>query len=65
MQIIQYENYIELKPDKKYLTNKEETDVMEGICGKNINPDDYKDISDARAQEILKRLSNEYESEVL
>ena len=65
MKINKTEKFIELIPENKYITDLNENNVFEGICGKNINPDDYKDISDARAQEILKRLSDEYESEVL
>lgn len=47
--------YIELIPKNTYLTDLEETDVYKRICGKNINPDDYKDITDEEAEIIIKR----------
>lgn len=47
--------YIELIPKNTYLTDFEETDVYKRICGKNINPDDYKDITDEEAEIIIKR----------
>lgn len=67
MKITKNEHFTEILPENKYLTNKEETEVFVGICGKELNPENYKDISDEMAQEILNRLSNEekQESEVL
>ena len=46
-------HYIELIPDGHYISNLEETEVYEGICGKNLNINDYKDISDEKAEEIM------------
>lgn len=57
MKIVNHEKFTELIPENKYITNIEETDVMEGICGKNLNPADYKDISDEEAEKLLNRLS--------
>lgn len=54
--------YIELIPKNIYLTDLEETDVYKRICGKNINPDDYKDITDEEAEIIIKR--NEGNTEI-
>jgi hypothetical protein len=64
MKILKNEHFTELIPENKYITNIEETEIMEGICGKDLNPADYKDITDEQAQEILNRLSKQYESEV-
>lgn len=64
MKITKNEHFTELIPENKYITNIEETEICEGICGKNLNPADYKDITDEQAQEILNRLSKQYESEV-
>lgn len=64
MKILKNEHFTELIPENKYITNIEETEICEGICGKNLNPADYKDITGEQAQEILNRLSKEYESEV-
>lgn len=54
--------YIELIPKNTYLTDLEETDVYKRICGKNINPDGYKDITDEEAEIIIKR--NEESTEI-
>lgn len=59
MKIIYHEKYIELIPAENYISNLEETEVYKGLCGKNINPDDYKDISDEKAEEILKKQQEE------
>lgn len=59
MKVIYHEKYIELIPENNYIANLEETDVYKGICGKNINPDDYKDISDEKAEEIFKKQQEE------
>ncbi len=55
MDTIDNGTYIELIPKNTYLTDLEETDVYKRICGKNINPDDYKDITDEEAEIIIKR----------
>lgn len=61
MQVIDYGDYIEIIPENTYLTDLDETDLFEGICGK-INPANYKDITDEEAEEIRKRLfPEEYE----
>ncbi len=51
--------YIELIPKNTYLTNLEETEIYKRLCGKNINPDDYKDITDEKAEEILRKQEEE------
>ena len=63
MKINKTEKFIELIPENKYITDLYERNVFEGICGKNINPNDYKDISDEEAEKLLKRLSEIEESE--
>lgn len=62
MDTIDNGTYIELIPKNTYLTDLEETDVYKRICGKNINPDDYKDITDEEAEIIIKR--NEGSTEI-
>lgn len=62
MDTINNGTYIELIPKNTYLTDLEETDVYKRICGKNINPDDYKDITDEEAEIIIKR--NEERAEI-
>ena len=62
MDTIDNGTYIELIPKNTYLTDLEETDVYKRICGKNINPDDYKDITDEKAEIIIKR--NEESTEI-
>ena len=62
MDTIDNGTYIELIPKNTYLTDLEETDVYKRICGKNINPDDYKDITDEEAEIIIKR--NEGSAEI-
>lgn len=57
MKVITNEKFTELIPENKYITNIEETEICEGLCGKNINPADYKDISDEEAEKLLNRLS--------
>lgn len=59
MQLIQFNGYQELKPRWKYLTNKEETEVVEGLCATEIDTSEYKDISTEKAEEILKKLEEE------
>jgi len=58
MQVINYGDYIEIIPENTYLTDLEETELFEGICGK-VNPADYKDISDEKAEEIFKKQEEE------
>lgn len=63
MDTIDNGTYIELIPKNTYLTDLEETDVYKRICGKNINPDDYKDITDEEAEIIIKRNEESTKSE--
>lgn len=62
MDIVNNGIYLELIPKNTYLTDLEETDVYKRICGKNINPDNYKDITDEEAEIIIKR--NEGNTEI-
>lgn len=64
MQVIYHEKYIELIPSGNYISNLEETEAYKGLCGKNINPDDYKDISDEKAEEILKKQQEEENQDI-
>ena len=59
MSVIYHNNYIEIVPENNYITDLDETAVFEGICGKNLNVDSYKDITDEEAEEILKRLEQD------
>jgi len=61
MQVINYGDYIEIIPENTYLTDLEETELFEGICGK-VNPANYKDITDEKAEIIIKR--NEGNTEI-
>lgn len=63
MDIVNNGIYLELIPKNTYLTDLEETDVYKRICGKNINPDDYKDITDEEAVIIIKRNEESMEIE--
>lgn len=55
MQVIYHEKYIELIPAENYISDLAETEAYKGLCGKNINPDNYKDISDEKAEEIFRK----------
>lgn len=63
MQVIYYEHYVKIIPENHYITDLEESDIMEGVCG-NVDPANYKDITDEEAEEIRRRLYPEiYEDE--
>lgn len=62
MKAIYHEKYIELIPAENYISDLAETEAYKGLCGKNINPDDYKDITDEEAEIIIKR--NEGNTEI-
>jgi hypothetical protein len=64
MNIVNNGTYLELIPENAYLTDLNETVFFERICGKNINPDDYKDISDEEAEEIFKKQEEEESVEI-
>lgn len=64
MQVIYHEKYIELIPAENYISDLAETEAYKGLCGKNINPDDYKDITDEKAEEILKKQEEEESVEI-
>lgn len=65
MKVVYHEKYIELIPAESYISDLAETEAYKGLCGKNINPDSYKDITDEEAEEIKKRLFlEEYEEEI-
>lgn len=63
MKVIYHEKYIELIPSENYISDLVETEAYKGLCGKNINPDDYKDITDEEAEIIIKRNEESVEIE--
>lgn len=64
MKVVYHEKYIELIPAENYISNLEETEAYKGLCGKNINPNDYKDISDEKAEKILKKQQEEENQDI-
>ena len=64
MQVIHHEKYIELIPSENYISDLAETEAYKGLCGKNINPEDYKDISDEKAEEIFRKQQEEENQDI-